>query len=758
MTEQNMPDNYSQEWEEVWQLFDQEGKEALDLVEEMLIKAETEPDDHGQIAELFRAMHNFKGMARMMGLSVTESLAHRAEDLIALVRDDGVMLNSAMISLLLEALDRLRAILDHALAHRQDVETATIEELVERLAAIHEQYAAGALPAPAQPKTDLPDEPFFFEANEIPPSPDSAASLPATIELTDSAITEEIFVTTGETPPAGDGSLPAPDEAVFPLEAEIPLAVTERIDPAADPVFVQIFLELAKDEWERLRTGLKAVRSDYEAGREQIEAAADNLSHAANQMGYTRLAAILDEIMMVVASAPSDTQIVQLNQAELSLFEELKAIEVRAQAQHLVDQEIGLSLPEDKLPVERPLSPDAHATLPSACGSQNQDSRAEQTLDNLLSTIGELVAFQASLHRAADKLQANDLAETISRFIKQSNGNGEETQQRLQEGLKPWLDNLRVVAQIETEMSARLNRIHEMTLALRVRPAAEVLSILPLLAQEAASRQGKQVEIEVQGGEIELDRGVLGLLAQAAQSLVIFNIFASLEIPAERRMLHKTEKGRIWVALSKQENHVKLVVSDDGSGLIQTTHEQISQDELARWLHNGGVEVDRSNRLAPLMAELQARRGQLKLTNQPGKGLKFELSLPLDQVVMDSMVVRAGQVRYVVPINAIRRIVKPQAEAIIHSSADGKQSLLRLEDTLIPIQNLNGNGALNILSDQLLLVLEKNQQVIAFAIDELVGQQRILVRPLEGCLAQIQHAAGCAVLGEGEIGLVLNLH
>ena len=109
MADKETYDDYSAELEEVWALFAEDGKEALDAVEETLLALESNPTDVGQIATLFRGLHTFKGNARMMGLEVFESLAHHAEDLVALVRDEGVVLTSGMIDLLLEILDRSRA-------------------------------------------------------------------------------------------------------------------------------------------------------------------------------------------------------------------------------------------------------------------------------------------------------------------------------------------------------------------------------------------------------------------------------------------------------------------------------------------------------------------------------------------------------------------------------------------------------------------------------------------------------------------------
>ena len=135
MTNQETHNNHSEEWEEMWAVFAQESKEMLDLAEESLLELESNPTGVEPVADLFRAVHNFKGIAPMMDLSVIGSLAHHAEDLVALVRDEGVLISGQMVDLLLEVLDRLRDMVDHALAHRVDADASQVEELERRLKA-----------------------------------------------------------------------------------------------------------------------------------------------------------------------------------------------------------------------------------------------------------------------------------------------------------------------------------------------------------------------------------------------------------------------------------------------------------------------------------------------------------------------------------------------------------------------------------------------------------------------------------------------
>jgi purine-binding chemotaxis protein CheW len=279
-------ETYDDYLEEVWSLFAEDGKEALDLVEETLLELESDPTDAGQVAKLFRAMHTFKGEARMMGLSVIESLAHHAEDLVALIRDEGVALTDAMVDLLLEVLDQSRVMLDHALAHRRDADVAQVEELVARLKVMLAEHPAQALLSHKVSSEDMDER-----------TDDSA---------------DEMFVLT---------------------------AVEEIIDPATDPEYVRIFLEMAEDEMGRLHTAMDALADGDEESIRQVKAIVDSLTHAAERMGYERLVGVLDDLAATVETLEGEKRIDSLNELERVLSEGLATIQSEDVASSLDSEE-----------------------------------------------------------------------------------------------------------------------------------------------------------------------------------------------------------------------------------------------------------------------------------------------------------------------------------------------------------------------------------------------------------------------------------
>jgi two-component system, chemotaxis family, sensor kinase CheA len=977
MADKEPRNDYGDELKEVWSLFAEDGREALDLVEETLLALESNPTAAGLVAKLFRGLHTFKGNARIMGLDVIESLAHHGEDLVALVRDEGVTLTGAMVDLLLEVLDQSRAMLTHALAHHRDADAAQVEGLLARLEEVLAEHAEGTPPR----------------------APSSPAPVSEDVDDSDEAIILETAEEAEE------------DELLF---------FEGIIDPATDPEYVLIFLEMAEDELRRLRAAIDGLAGGAEEHVEEIEAVVDTLVYAAAQMGYEHWVTKLHDLAAAVEELDGEARIARLRELELALSENMVALQpdreesvpplldeddadadadlerlpILADASGLfrhgyaegvladltrlikvvdkleqlvrqylagngalaedrtladeaacllqsvyqacifydLDQAARLTLalgdlyariargemtvneallnltrtcvarlngvveairegetlelaefetmlnqiegllhlhnesraflvandvlelldlaefrevmtPASLLKASRALqagdrfytvladlnrdgeigqafgkwsrsdtvrlitsvtvyrndrtlfnfllatSEPREAMLeilaeldPEGCylsleectlregvdldqfvsgracrriarpveqveGIQSGVGVATEALVGFVERVGELAATRATFHRVTQRLAEMDLLETVVRLAEQWNGDWRQFLNQLQPPLGLWEENLRTLSQIETEMGAALDRFQETALALRARPAAEILAPLKRLAQSVAQVQGKLVKLNLEGMDVRLDHAALGVLADPLRRLVWFAVAHGIEKPVQRRETDKPVVGRVSVVVSKTADRAQVVVEDDGRGLEQG----IKPGQL------GEIEgID----LAAIGAELQTHRGQLRVISEPGKGTRVSLELPLDMVVIDGMVIRAGNVNYVAPIEAIRRIIKPEKAQIVHTSADGDQYMLRLDavQDLIPIQTLVENGK-DIGSHQgLLVVVEKDGQSVALAVDELVGQQQVLIQPLQGYLADVERVSGYALLGESDVGMVLDLN
>ena len=430
-----------------------------------------------------------------------------------------------------------------------------------------------------------------------------------------------------------------------------------------------------------------------------------------------------------------------------------------------------------------------------------------EAISELNEIIGGLVADQSTIQRVINRLSEGDTKEIILRILHNNLDSfrlGKDTWEKLKRGLEQfwnaWETDFSSLAQTEVKQSAALVELQEKTRALGLQSANVILDPLPRLAQSLALRQGKQLTIDCLGGETELDQHSSSLLSNTLQSLLVYCVSESLETPDRRQKAGKAVTGHIKVMVTRTENHSIITIEDDGRGLDADKIKQrardlgwknipTTSDDLIKAVFRPdfypptGTQIN----LAVLASGLQARHGSLSLNAMPGQGQRFTIRLPLEMVVLDGMVVRVGDVSYIVPVNAIQRIVQPSDQDLVTSSAGKVGALLNLEGKVYPVRRFNGSNGHqtapadkpSVLQDEpegdkqktineqtepnvnehnrLLVIIEKEPQAVALEVNELKGRQSVLVQPLSGHMVNARNAVGCALLGEGEVGMVLNL-
>ncbi len=960
------------EIEEIWSLFAQESQENLARVEESLLALERNADDNAQVKILFRALHSFKGAVRMMGLATVESLAHHAEDLIALVRDQGVQLDGEMIDILLKVLDRLGALRVQVLAQRADVELRQIQDLeqtlqdlivhkrpgtegstrtleapevapdqaeiprpahhivtreelivfqnlaqgelgklhaalesfgedraaalaqieavahtltnaaetlgYERLDSLLEELTAGAQVGLAYGDLTTETQSYLvglkkleialFEEltqieDAISPSEESAESPETNIawlfrhwnaervfgdlaRLRD--IAEQLDLLARELHLVG--SIPEQiaklaNEATLHLRAIYQSCIFYHLQPAIHLTLAlqDLYGRMAQGGWSvnralldltrayvtSLGTALEAVREGEPADLSELKGLIQQIENILylqvdgpvwqvtqtildvldlppefkevmtpeSMAKFTRAVEAEEQFYTVLADLEQDEAIgdafaewmqtedihsitnVSVFRYGRTLFNFLIAtnlsreillkslVQLDPKWQYVTLQPCRIRKEKTQAPV---FSPSLQAD-DQAREARSRTEVATDLLDRLVEQVGEVVADQANLHDAVNRLAGRDPTELVQRLVERANGQGAQVSEALQSTLVEWTAELQRLRQVEMQLSAAIDQLHEQSSALQRAPASELLDPLRRIVQDLSRQQGKMVEMEVKGAELELDRRAMDSLSNPLCSLVWFAVSEGIEETAVRRAQGKPVAGHIMVEVSAREDSIQVVVQDDGRGI--DCDRVLARAQELGWLNDGAAEsgalelilrpgfgkfsqtgITGEIDLAALNAELQARQGRMSVSSQVGQGTRFVIHLALGTAVVDGMVTRVGTVRYVVPVSAIRRIVKPAEGDIVRPFADGKHDLLRFEQQLVQIQNLSETPPE---SYDLLVIVEREHEQVALPIDELLGRQQVLVRPLQGPLTHVQHASGCALLAGGEVGVVVNL-
>ncbi len=410
----------------------------------------------------------------------------------------------------------------------------------------------------------------------------------------------------------------------------------------------------------------------------------------------------------------------------------------------LAEQLTSLDPARSSLKIEMALSGKGAQEQAAQQGAATRATASQDLMPrDILEGIGEIVTGQAMIYRTLGDIAAEDLMRTIEAEVSKANGDWGKAKGAVRSALEGMAGQIEKVYQAEAQLGHQLERLQEEAIAVRARPATLLTKPLESFTETAARQYGRPVQLQVSGDDIVVDNDMLEELRPHLRTLIEFCL--SQSTPAS---LDKSEGGKLRLALARNEE--RIVATLDDSELAAAT------------IQNGNAEA----LLSGTRAALRSRGGELRTVPLPEKGVHFEVILPMAMVVLDGMVVRVGEFRYVVPLETIQRIVHSGTEDVMRLSAEGGRFMLKLgRDEVLPVHCLR-----DVISDgsvqtedassghkHLFVVVGKKSQRVALLVDELMGQQLVLIRPLRGYLTGIRGVTGCALLGGGDVGMVLDI-
>ncbi len=316
-------------------------------------------------------------------------------------------------------------------------------------------------------------------------------------------------------------------------------------------------------------------------------------------------------------------------------------------------------------------------------------------------------------------------------------------------------------------------------------PFASLLQILPRVVRELAREQGKNIELVIQGGEIEIDRRILEEMKDPLIHLLRNSIDHGIEKPALRKEKQKPPHGTIIVAISQQDSgKVEIRVADDGAGIDAASvkaaarrdgivspdmAESLSEAEALALVFQSGISTsslitDVSGRglgLAIVHEKVERLGGTVVLESHPDTGTEFRMVLPLTLANFQGVIVRAGGHLFILPAISVERVVRVASQDI--RTVENRETIM-LDDQVVSLAWLSDvlemprKGILGEPADNLqVLVLALGTLRIAFRVEEILGEQEVLVKPLGPQLTRVRNVAGASVLGTGEVAPVLNV-
>ncbi len=322
--------------------------------------------------------------------------------------------------------------------------------------------------------------------------------------------------------------------------------------------------------------------------------------------------------------------------------------------------------------------------------------------------------------------------------------------------------------------------LQKTAMSMRMVPVGGLFQKMNRLVRDLARKTGKQAEMEAIGGETELDRNVVEELADPLMHMVRNAADHGLEPPEERRAAGKDPTGCICLRASHQAGYIVIEISDDGRGLIREKilekakriglvedGSSLSDREVFNFIFHPGFSTaekvtDVSGRgvgMDVVKKQIQKLRGQVDIESVPGKGSSFFLRLPLTLAMIDGLVVGVGGERYVVPIFSVREMLRPTAEMLF--TVENRQEMALVRNSLLPVVRLCRRFGVTprseLATESLLIVAEAAGKSFCLMVDELIGKQEVVIKSLGESLKDIPGVAGGAILGDGRVGLILDL-
>ncbi|MCY1034439.1 response regulator [Corallococcus sp. BB11-1] len=475
----------------------------------------------------------------------------------------------------------------------------------------------------------------------------------------------------------------------------------------------------------------------------------------------------------------------------------------------LVDLRVALGLSED--PGEAPSSapapmatpvvpkPAARATAASEArgGAVDRAVRVSvKTLDSLALQVEHLVAGRAQQGRRTEGYraltdQAHEVLLHLERVASQLalSGGGTALEQlrtgvNLMRQMQKRLLEQAKEAHRDGEQHALVAQVVRDDLRdLRMVPASQVLEPLRRTVRETASRLGKEVVLELGGTDVRLDRRIVDALKDPLVHLVRNAIDHGLEMPAARRAAGKPDSGRLTVRVEARGTRIGVIVEDDGAGLDpvrvratavrrglmnQEAADKLTDAQAARLIFQPGFSTrdevtstsGRGVGLDVVLATAQRLQGSADVEYTPGKGTRFIVDLPLTLAAALGLLVRTGNTITAIPSDTVKRVLRLDRDDIgtvagrVVARLDGEQlTFLTLSEAIgLPRLEL----ALESGRRQTAVLLALGDERVLYAIDEVVGQQELVVRALGKHLQGVPHLAGAAVLDDGRVVPVLN--
>ncbi|GGB82336.1 chemotaxis protein CheA [Pseudoduganella buxea] len=716
-----------------FQVFFDEAEELLAEMERLLLAVDVSAPDEEDLNAIFRTAHSVKGGAGTFGLTDMTEVTHILETLLDRIRKGEMALTLDHVDAFLAAKDALKMQLDgHRLGSAVDQDAVGDVRMMLQHLAQDVPLAAIAHVAPA-----------FQTSSSDEETVDHSGGRRYRLELPKMAHREVTAL-------AAELGLLA-HVIVTPLDNERNAMVVTTHESLDDIIAICSFVlntdEMAVTELPVLTPQQAALE---QAARSKVE---EDLGYGffdplpKSETGKTAASLAgsegqgygffqpLDEIRANAAGSDSDAA------RGYGFFQPVEQIRAAAGIKEATPAEKVAVVEEEKKPQRR------EGDKAPAHGAESSSIRVSiEKVDQLINLVGELVITQAMIEQRVDTLDA--------------------------------MVHERLLASV-SQLTRNTRDLQEAVMSIRMMPMDFVFSRFPRMVRDLAGKLGKKVDFITNGAATELDKGLIERIVDPLTHLVRNSIDHGIEMPDVRRAAGKTETGRLFLSATHQGGNIIIEVSDDGGGL--------NRDKILAKARQSGLPVsdnmpdadvwqlifapgfstaeqvtDVSGRgvgMDVVKRNITAMGGTVDIRSAKGFGTTMSISLPLTLAILDGMSIRVGEEVYILPLGFVIESMQPSPEDVKEITGKGKVVKVRGEYLpLIPLyQMFDIEPRFTDPSEGILVILETEGRKACLFVDELVGQQQVVVKNLESNYRKVAGISGATILGDGGVSLILDV-
>ncbi|MBX3304021.1 MAG: chemotaxis protein CheA [Nitrospira sp.] len=699
--------------------FFEEAAEHLAVVEEGLLELERHPEDRDLLNKIFRSAHSIKGASGMFGFNAVAQFTHKMETLLDSLRNGQKAVSPSVADLLLRSTDCVKTLIQSA-----KTRAAVDEETVQRLTA--ELAAANASDS----------QPSAVSTNDTAVQPVSAGNCSG----------DRVYAITW-TPP----------EWLF-LRGLDPLQTFKELRSLGDltgvtmdtsrlPDLADLDPEKCYLSWTmQLTTGkdLKAIESVFEFVREDsklsiaLVTSKGESEHAQKRAAATSTAAFDTETIKPLGQILVEDGLVSPADLDRALAQQKRVGQILVEQKAVTSQQVEEALQKQRQQEAVPLSKKTDTA------SIRVDTAK---IDKLINLVGELVITQSMLSDLGSRFEMRQLPVLLERMV---------------------------------ELERNTREIQERVMSIRMVPIGTAFARFPRLVRDLSAKVGKKIQLVLSGEETELDKTVIESIGDPLTHLVRNSADHGIEPPEERLDNNKPEVGTIRLNAFHEGGNICITVEDDGRGLnrdrilakavkhgVIGENDKLTDDQIWSLIFKPGFSTaekvtDVSGRgvgMDVVKRNIENLRGTVSIKTVTGRGTTFTLKLPLTLAIIDGMTVRVGKETYIVPLLSILESIQPKAELV--KTVVGKGELINVRGTYIPVVRLYevfaSEPEYTDPKEAILLVLETEEEHVAVMVDEILGQQQVVIKSMEQNFRKVEGVAGATILGDGTVGFILDV-